>query len=258
MAGPELLDRDRELHAVDGLVAEAADGEARLVLIEGAAGIGKTRLLSEARRRAEAAGMRALTARGSELEREFAFGVVRQLFEPVLGRNGERELLLAGAAESAEAVFSAPVGEDAGDTSFAALHGLYWLAVNLTAEAPLALVVDVLKKVNEGELPFDRTVKVSVTENLEKDQILGRMPHNLATLVHLMDCNVRDFATLNPLNGLTHSGESDLELVSRRALELRTQVFHHWLHCKGAQSLDLASLHHEADRKQTQKANIGR
>src|SRR5262249_43557215 len=49
------------------------------------------------------------------------------------------------------------------------------------------------KKVNDGELPFDRTVKVSVTENLEKDQILGRMPHNLATLSHLMDCNVRDF-----------------------------------------------------------------
>jgi RNA polymerase primary sigma factor len=57
----------------------------------------------------------------------------------------------------------------------------------------LSLVVDVLKKVNEGELPFDRTVKVSVTENLEKEQILGRMPHNLVTLVHLMECNVRDF-----------------------------------------------------------------
>jgi RNA polymerase primary sigma factor len=57
----------------------------------------------------------------------------------------------------------------------------------------LALVVDVLKKVNDGELPFDRTVKVSVTENLEKDQILKRMPHNLTTLVHLMECNVRDF-----------------------------------------------------------------
>ena len=57
----------------------------------------------------------------------------------------------------------------------------------------LALVVDVLKKVNDGELPFDRTVKVSVTENLEKDQILGRMPHNLATLAQLMECNVRDF-----------------------------------------------------------------
>jgi len=57
----------------------------------------------------------------------------------------------------------------------------------------LALVVDVLKKVNDGDLPFDRTVKVSVTENLEKEQILGRMPHNLATLAHLMECNNREF-----------------------------------------------------------------
>src|SRR3974377_1764619 len=59
----------------------------------------------------------------------------------------------------------------------------------------LALVVDVLKKVNEGELPFDRTVKVSVTENLEKEHILGGRPHNLKTLEHLMECNVRDFRT---------------------------------------------------------------
>ncbi|HWE38135.1 MAG TPA: RNA polymerase sigma factor RpoD [Isosphaeraceae bacterium] len=63
----------------------------------------------------------------------------------------------------------------------------------LECDYALRLVVDVLKKVNSGELPFDRTVKVSVTENLEKDQILGRMPHNLDTLDHLMDCNERDF-----------------------------------------------------------------
>ena len=63
----------------------------------------------------------------------------------------------------------------------------------LECDYALRLVVDVLKKVNSGELPFDRTVKVSVTENLEKDQILGRMPHNLETLAHLMDCNDRDF-----------------------------------------------------------------
>ncbi len=63
----------------------------------------------------------------------------------------------------------------------------------LECEYALRLVVDVLKKVNSGELPFDRTVKVSVTENLEKDQILGRMPHNLATLDHLMACNQTDF-----------------------------------------------------------------
>jgi RNA polymerase primary sigma factor len=36
----------------------------------------------------------------------------------------------------------------------------------------------VLRRVHEGELPFDRTVQVSVTDALEKDQILGRLPHN--------------------------------------------------------------------------------
>jgi RNA polymerase primary sigma factor len=40
----------------------------------------------------------------------------------------------------------------------------------------------VLKRVHDGELPFDRTVQVSVTDRLEKDQILGRLPHNLRTL----------------------------------------------------------------------------
>ena len=152
MAGNELLDRDRELRAVDGLVAQAVEGEARLVLIEGAAGIGKTRLLGEARRRAEAVGMRALAARGSELEREFAFGVVRQLFEPLLGR--ERRRALAGAAATAEAVFTAPAGADTADGSFAALHGLYWLAANLTEEGPLALVVDDLHWCDRASLRF--------------------------------------------------------------------------------------------------------
>ena len=63
----------------------------------------------------------------------------------------------------------------------------------LECDFALKLVVDVLRKVNDGELPFDRTVKVSVTENLEKDQILGRMPLNLATLDHLMALNIQDF-----------------------------------------------------------------
>ena len=44
-----------------------------------------------------------------------------------------------------------------------------------------------------GDLPFDRTVKVSQTENLEKDKILQRMPHNLKTLEHLMEQNEKDF-----------------------------------------------------------------
>ncbi|QDV66945.1 RNA polymerase sigma factor SigA [Rosistilla carotiformis] len=52
-----------------------------------------------------------------------------------------------------------------------------------------------LRRVNNGELPFDRTVQVSVTDRLEKDQILGRMPHNLKTLEVLLKRNQRDYRT---------------------------------------------------------------
>jgi RNA polymerase primary sigma factor len=63
----------------------------------------------------------------------------------------------------------------------------------LECDYALSNVVETLKRVHTGDLPFDRTVKVSLTENLEKDKILQRMPHNLKTLEHLMEQNVEDF-----------------------------------------------------------------
>jgi len=51
----------------------------------------------------------------------------------------------------------------------------------------------VLLRVHRGELPFDRTVQVSVTDRLEKDQILGRLPHNLKTLDVLLKQNKADY-----------------------------------------------------------------
>lgn len=53
--------------------------------------------------------------------------------------------------------------------------------------------VKVLHRVHDGELPFDRTVQVSVTDQLEKHQILGRLPHNLRTLETLLKRNRRDY-----------------------------------------------------------------
>jgi RNA polymerase primary sigma factor len=53
----------------------------------------------------------------------------------------------------------------------------------------------ILRRVHAGELPFDRTVQVSVTDRLEKEQILGRIPHNLNTLTVLLKRNRRDFLT---------------------------------------------------------------
>ena len=58
----------------------AAQGRGGCVLVRGPAGIGKTALLAEARTLAAGAGLRVLAARGSELERSFAFGAVQQLF----------------------------------------------------------------------------------------------------------------------------------------------------------------------------------
>src|SRR5437660_4705219 len=66
----------------------------------------------------------------------------------------------------------------------------------LECDYALCQVVDTLKRVHTGDLPFDRTVKVSLTENLEKDKILQRMPHNLKTLEHLVTQNVEDFEKL--------------------------------------------------------------
>jgi len=56
--------------------------------------------------------------------------------------------------------------------------------------------VEILRKVGAGILPFDRTIKVSLTERLTKEQISLRMPHNLRTLDALMDENRRDFQTI--------------------------------------------------------------
>src|SRR5881227_3317888 len=63
----------------------------------------------------------------------------------------------------------------------------------LECDYALCNVVETLKRVHSNELPFDRTIKVSLTENLEKDKILQRMPHNLKTLEHLLEQNIEDF-----------------------------------------------------------------
>jgi DNA-binding CsgD family transcriptional regulator/tetratricopeptide (TPR) repeat protein len=154
-ATDDLLERDREIAGIDAAVAGAARGDGGMVLIEGPAGIGKTRLIQQARRRAEERGMRVLTARGSEIERDFAFGVVRQLVEGLLVDADVAERAFAGAARGARPIFGSLDADGAeGDASFAALHGLYWLVVNLAGDGPLLLVVDDLHWADRSSLRF--------------------------------------------------------------------------------------------------------
>jgi RNA polymerase primary sigma factor len=60
----------------------------------------------------------------------------------------------------------------------------------------LEATVKTLERVHQGELPFDRTIKVSLTERLTKEQVQARMPHNLPLLQYLMQSQRRDFALL--------------------------------------------------------------
>ena len=106
------------------------------MLIEGPAGIGKSGLLASLRERAQPT-LQVLQARAGELEREFAYGVVRQLFEARVAARGE----LSGAAAPAGALFEQAPDQE-GAASFAALHALYWLTLDLAAEQPLLLAID--------------------------------------------------------------------------------------------------------------------
>ena len=120
--------------------------------------MGRRRLLAEARALATASGFEVLTARGGELEGEFTFGIVRQLFEaPLAGAAPDvRRELLAGAAALCTSLFAstpAPAASgDGAEFSFAMLHGLYWLAANFASRRPTLLVVDDLHWADEPSL----------------------------------------------------------------------------------------------------------
>ncbi len=66
----------------------------------------------------------------------------------------------------------------------------------LESDYAMRATVQTLHRVHSGELPFDRTIKVSLTERLTKEQITARMPHNLRTLDVLIRQNKADFELL--------------------------------------------------------------
>src|SRR3954453_18792968 len=109
-----LVEREREVAALAALLDALPAGEGRVAWIEGPAGVGKSTLLAAERRPAPEGGTQVLFARGSELEREFPFGVVRQLFEGVVTDPERRERALAGAAAPAGAGLGGAAGGGGG------------------------------------------------------------------------------------------------------------------------------------------------
>lgn len=98
-----LFERESELAAVDealgeltGLRTDGAEPHGRprgaLLAFAGRAGIGKTTLLAEVRRRAAARGCTVLSARGGDQEQRVAFHVARQLLQPQFAGAAEADL----------------------------------------------------------------------------------------------------------------------------------------------------------------------
>ena len=141
-----LVERELELAALADVLDRAAGGSGGVVVIEGEAGVGKSRLLAEARELAEEREMGCLWAGGAELERGFAFGVVRQILERGLAHRNARDEILGGAAAPVAALLdpSLPV-ERPPDLPFALVHGTYWACARICEQQPTAFLIDDLQ-----------------------------------------------------------------------------------------------------------------
>ena len=139
-----LIERETEVAELEGALADAGAGAGRLVVLEGPAGICKTRLVEVAAERAAARGFRVCRATGSELEHDLPYGCVLQLLAgPVAALDPETSAAVTAGAARTGADLLAGGGAVAGaDPVLPLLHGLHWLCANLAERAPLLLALD--------------------------------------------------------------------------------------------------------------------
>lgn len=131
-----ILGRDPELARLDALMDAARQGLGGALVVHGVAGIGKTALLAAARDRA--AGLRILSACGTETEAHLPFAALAQLVEPVLDHRGRLPGRQAEALDGALAL--GPPAQ--GDRFAVCVATLGLLAAAAEATPVLALVDD--------------------------------------------------------------------------------------------------------------------
>jgi DNA-binding CsgD family transcriptional regulator len=191
-----MYDRHGDLELLLAPLAVTESGS--LTVVEGPAGIGKTRLLTEGAHWAREHGWRVLRARGLELERHFSFGVVRQLFEPFLtdlAPDPLADCLRGPAAITARLFPFLPLhgrdGDPHADGSFALLHGLTWLVINLAATRPLLLQVDDLQWADEASLRWFAYLLPRIEEVSVAVVVAQRQDGNPPELAQRITCDPR-------------------------------------------------------------------
>ena len=94
----------------------------------------------------------------------------------------------------------------------------------LLSEFMIQWAIDNLEKVLSGDLPFDRTIKIALTEGLEKDQITRRLPLNLKTLQELRRQNTGDFQQLHHPEISTSQADSIARSLAARRGKMVTLI----------------------------------
>ena len=128
-----LVEREAERGVLEQQLSDARGGTGSVVVLQGPAGKGKSRLLQLAGDLARRQGLRVLGASGAELERHFPFGIAIQLFEPwwLSAGEGERAATVKGAAAAAGVLLDKGPGEVEPDAGYGTVHGLFRLAAQL-------------------------------------------------------------------------------------------------------------------------------
>lgn len=209
---PVLIERERELAAIEQRLAALTGGRGGVLVLEGGAGLGKTRLLQEAVARAAPQGVQILRATAFRHEHEFAFGVTLQLLEPpTRGAAGDdADRLFAGAASLARALLEGTTPDHAAPRApFATVHGLYWVVVNLATRRPLLLCVDDLQWCDDASLRFLSYLAARV-EELPVMILAANRPRGTAEPEALAQWRTQTSADTLPLRALAAGGVSTL------------------------------------------------
>ncbi|UYM22983.1 ATP-binding protein [Streptomyces albus] len=147
-----LLERTTEIALVDAALGAATEGRSSLVLLTGPLGIGRSALLQRLSCLADDRDdVRVLRAHAAPMEQDFAFGVVRQLFETLLSDATEdaRDRWMDAHASFARHVLADDAAPPGADQAIAAteavLHGLLSLLANVSADSRLLILVDDLQ-----------------------------------------------------------------------------------------------------------------
>ncbi|GAB3661934.1 hypothetical protein GCM10027589_24560 [Actinocorallia lasiicapitis] len=130
---PALVERAEEIELIDQALERTVSARSgSVLLLEGSAGIGKTSLLSHAVARATSRGFTILTARGTELETDHAWGCADQL------------LLRHGGVPAASG----------GGGEYPIINAMFWTISDLASQGPLLILLDDLHWADAASVRF--------------------------------------------------------------------------------------------------------